>query len=499
MKKAISFMIIMGFVLGFMAACSSDSSTTDSEEDWPTIEFYTNEHPSWPTNEEWLVWELMEEGGKMEMDITIAADPYDESLNLVIASGELPDLIGMPNYTIGNRYGAQGALVNLLDHIDEMPHLQEWMDQFPEAARAALSHDGKMYVSPNHGIGETNRMLWLYRQDIFEEHGLEVPGNWEELHSVLQELKEIYPESYPLGFRNGIDKIRNFAANFGTDWEYYYDEQNEEWRYGPIEDNYRELVEYLHTFYQEDLIPSDFLSTDTAQWQELMSTDTSFITQDYISRIDTFNVANREENPDFTIVNMPPPAGLPGGEQRDYSSHTQQRGYSIAVDSDHIDTTVQFIDWTFSEEGRDALSWGIEGETYTEENGEKAWIEDYSSPSELRSETGLSLYATYSWFDYDSHMSLFSEEVKTAYEEDPQYDAPIVPVLAFSEDEQEALAIQGEAISKHRDEQISKFIVGDRDLSEWDAYVEEIQELGLQEMLDIHEAAYLRMQEAELE
>ncbi|KRG11586.1 hypothetical protein ACA29_16530 [Lederbergia galactosidilytica] len=95
-------------------------------------------------------------------------------------------------------------------------------------------------------------------------------------------------------------------------------------------------------------------------------------------------------------------------------------------------------------------------------------------------------------------MVLFSDEVKQAYKENPQYDAPIVPVPAFSEEEQKVIAIQGEAITKHRDEEIAKFIIGKRDLSEWDAYVQEIEDLGVQELIDIYEEAYNRMQEAEL-
>ncbi|PAV31254.1 hypothetical protein CIL05_00955 [Virgibacillus profundi] len=500
MKKMISNIIIMMFILGVLAACSDEPSSSDAEsdEERATIEFYTNEHPSWPTDEDWLVFDLMEEGGNMNIDLTIAADPYGESLNLAVASGDLPDLMRMPNYSTANRYGNDGALVNLLDHIDEMPNLQTWMEEFPEAARAALSHDGKMYISPNIGIGETNRMLYMYRQDIFEEHGLEVPQNWDEFYTVLKELKSIYPDSYPLGFRNGTDKLQSFAPNFGTSLDYYYDNEKDEWRYGPIEDNFRALVEHLNKFYSEGLIPSDFLSTDTAQWQELMSTDTSFITQDYIGRIDEFNLANRETNPDYTLINMAPPAGFPGGEQLAYSAHTNAPGYSVAVTSENIDTVIQYIDWTFSEEGRDSLSWGIEGETYTEENGEKTWIEDYQSPADLRNDTGISTYATYSWFDYDAHMSLFSDEVKQAYEEGPQYDAPIVPIPAFSPEEQEIIAIQGESVIKHRDEQIAKFIIGDRDLSEWDDYVMEMEDLGVQELVDIHAKAYKRMQEAEL-
>lgn len=521
MKKLLFRLLIAFLAVGIVTACSNESSgdsasesdngaetengsndadggEAESDGDRPTVQYFTDEHPSWPWRDDMLVWDLMEDGGNMNIEYSVGPSPYDEQLNLVIASGDLPDFFSVPSYQLANQHGDDGAFVNLLDYMDQMPNLQAWSEEYPENFRAALSADGKMYATPGEGMGETNRMIWMYRQDVFEELGLEPPKDWEELHQVLTALKEEYPDSYPLGFRNGTDKIRNFAANFGVEWNYYYDFDNEEWRYGPIEDNYRALIEHLHTFYQEGLISPDFLTTDTGQWQELMSTDTSFITQDYIGRIDQFNTANQADNPDYALRYMPPPAGFPGGEQRGYSAHTQYRGYAIASTSDNIDTLVQYIDWTFSEEGRDTLSWGIEGETYEEVDGEKQWIEDYADPSDLRSETGMSLYATYTWFDYDAHMSLFSENVSEAYEQDPQYDAPIVPVPAFTAQEQEMMSIQGEEITAHRDQEIAKFIIGDRDLSEWDAYVQEIENLGVQDLIDMHTEAYNRMLEVEI-
>src|SRR5699024_1789813 len=117
-----------------------------------------------------------------------------------------------------------------------------------------------------------------------------------------------------------------------------------------------------HTFYEEGLIPTDFLSIETEEFQKIMSSDTSFITQDYISRIDMFNIPLRQENPDYTLIHMPPPAGFPDGDQLDYSNHTAKGGYLVPKDSDHIETALRYIDWTFSEEGRDTLSWGVEEE-----------------------------------------------------------------------------------------------------------------------------------------
>ncbi len=229
-----------------------------------------------------------------------------------------------------------------------------------------------------------------------------------------------------------------------------------------------------------------------------MSTDQSFITQNYIIRIDMFNELNREIDPDYTLIHMPPPAGTPNGKKQDFSAHFQQAGYAIATTSSHIDTVIRYLDWTFSEEGRDALSWGIEGEMYTDVEGEKSWVKEYPNPSDLRTETGLSLFGTYTWFDYDAHMALFSDEVKEAYEEYPKYDAPFIPEPAFTSEEQEKLSIQGEEITKYRDQEIAKFIIGQRDLSEWDAYVDQLKSLGVEEMVSMYEKAHSRMLEADL-
>lgn len=355
-------------------------------------------------------------------------------------------------------------------------------------------------IAPNFGIGETNRMLWLYRQDVFEEHGLAIPTTYDELYEVSKELKSIYPDSYPFAFRGGLPKLRNLAPNFETNFEYYYNWDAEEWRFGPIEDNYKVMIEYLNTFYKERLIPQDFLSLDVTQWQQLISTEKAFITQDYIGRIDMFNLPLREEIEGFNLINMPPPIGLPGGKQQDFSAHFLNAGYSVASTSKNIEAALGYIDWAFSEEGRDTLSWGIEGESFVIENGKRQFVPELATGSvdNLRAETGLSLFGTYALFDYDAHMSLFSEEVVKAYEEDPQYDAPLVPEPPFTEAEQEILSIQGEAILKHRDENISKFIIGERPLSQWDDYVQEMNNLGLQNMVDMYSKAYKRILDVEM-
>ena len=49
-----------------------------------------------------------------------------------------------------------------------------------------------------------------------------------------------------------------------------------------------------------------------------------------------------------------------------------------------------------------------------------------------------------------------------------------------------------EAILKHAEANIVKFITGDRSLSEWSAYVDELNDLGLDDMIALAERAYSR-------
>src|SRR5690606_24025725 len=106
----------------------------------------------------------------------------------------LPDLMFMTSFTTANRYGQDGALVNILDYLDIMPNFSKWLEMYPEIKERYLAADGGMYMFPNQGFGETNRIIWLYRDDIFRKHNLQIPNTYDELYDVLKKLKELYPD-----------------------------------------------------------------------------------------------------------------------------------------------------------------------------------------------------------------------------------------------------------------------------------------------------------------
>ncbi|TVY07770.1 extracellular solute-binding protein [Paenibacillus cremeus] len=515
MKKGMSMLLIAGLTVSVLEGCSGGatqapaggsapaSTPSGTQQQAPqaqapvkqTFTMLDNSHPSWPYDKNAPVWKMLEEKTGVTLDVQVPSGNIADTLSITIASGNLPDIMYTPDKKLADKYGQQGALVNILEHVNEMPNLKKWMEKYPTETQNAIAADGKMYILPNEGIGETNRMNWMYREDVFKKLGIALPQNWDDLYGALKKIKAAYPNSYPFAYRAGTDSailyLRNFAPAFNTGWDYYYDFDKKEWRYGPTEDNFKTMVTYLNKFYKEGLIPPDFMTVDTKQWQDLMSTERAFVTVDYIGRIDFFNTALRKSMPEYNLAFMPTPAGVNGFQKNAFTQYVES-GLMVSSTSKKLKDVLKYIDFFYSDEGRTLTSWGKEGTTFKNEGGKKTFIEKFADVSDLRKKTGLSTDGTYAWFDYDAHLSLSSPELQVAYKEAPKYDSKQQPRPAFNAQETEVLTTVGDVITKKRDENLSKFIMGTRSLEEWPKYVDEMKKLGIDKTLDIYKKAYER-------
>lgn len=473
------------------SAGTEPSSETEMEKH--TFSMLLVDHPNWPYNEDWIVWDWIEEKTGAVFDVQLPSGDLMDTINLNVASGSMPDITFFLNRSEANKFGQQGVLANVLDYLDVMPNLKAWMEKYPDETQATLAADGGMYMLPNQGFGETNRIIWMYRKDIFDKHGLETPKNYEELIAVGKQLKALYPDSYPFAFRSGANlEILTFAsAQFDTHNDFYLHESGEV-RYGPIEDNYRLMVEMFRRMSEEEIIPPDWLTLSTQQWQTMVTNDQTFILLDYIGRLDLFNLPMQQENSEFHLAFMTPPEGIPGFAVNPYT-HVLESGITVSAQSQHIEAIFKAYDWYYSEEGREILSWGKDDAVYLTENGERKLKPEYLDVTQVRKETGLATNGAYTWFDYDAHLVPASEEQKQAYDLARQHDSVYRVKPQYNESELNEVTLLKTNIDKHRLEQITKFILGERDLAEWDAYVAEAKQLGLDRLMEITKEAYGRL------
>ena len=228
-----------------------------------------------------------------------------------------------------------------------------------------------------------------------------------------------------------------------------------------------------------------------------MSTDRGFFTLDYIVRIDFFNLANRQDNPDYTLALMAPPKpDIPGGRQKLFKGNLDFYGYCVCNTGkeDRIENAFRFVDWMYTDEATELLSWGKEGETYEVVDGRKQFI--LEGDEQPQNKYGIATYGLYQRILTEANEATYTLEQVEACHEVLQYLEPnSLPTqwLPLTEDEaSEANAIISE-VNNYTDEQLSKFLLGQTPMSEWDTFQKGLADSQIDRLLEIYDQAYKRV------
>lgn len=534
--KRLTALFLVSVMLFALAACSgkegkntqdgstavnvgtADVSTTDAGtpgevksgkifEKSTEISIVMGSHASWPYDESWAMWDIVEEATNVKFNIqAIPLAEMPTKVNLMMASrDQLPDLLHVIEKGTVDKHAIAGAFVSIMDNIDRLPNFKNWMDTTSDSEEyltQRTSGDGKIYFFPTYGLHTINNLRsWMYRKDIFEKNNLTPPKDVNEMFEAAKKLKEIYPDSYPLAFRDGLDQLRIMAPQWKPYFDLYgyYDFNTNKWGYGAIEDAAKEMVVFFKKMADEELIPPDFLTIETKSWQELVASGKGFMMPEYIVRIDFFNRPARQAGEkDYTWAVMAPPKGNgPDAASKVRKMNLEFSGYLICNTgkTENINNAFKFVDWMYSPEGKEILSWGKEGVTYKVVDGKKQFIlDDKGTPA--RNLYGLGTYGLYLAVDPASNEALYSEENVIEARKAIQYlEERANPLiwLPFNDSEAETQAQLGTTIKTYVDEQFSKFLLGQRPMSEWDAYVQEVKKLGVDELIKMYENTYKRV------
>jgi len=461
-------------------------------------------HGSYPYDENWKIWQYVKEamGGKITIDVI--SDSWDTKISLLMATrDQLPDIIHMPNKTTVDRYALDGPFVSILDNLDKLPNFKQWMDSNADSAEfinSRKSGDGNVYHFPSYGLHTINNIrTWLYREDIFKKNNLSVPQDWNELYEVGKKLKEIYPDSYPIANREAMNKL----SIFGPQWKpymqnkFYYDYNSSKWSYGVTEDEFKQLFTFYKKLYDEGLLPVNLLTMNSTDWRTIVANNQGFIFNDYTIRIDMFQEPARKENPDFTLTPIEPPKGLTANASRLMpKTNSEYTGYVICNTGkkERIANAFKYVDWFYSKEGSDLVSWGKEGETYKVVDGKKQFILDEKG-TPARNLYGVGTYGLYQVVEVTSNEALYTpDNVEKSHQVLNWLEEKFNPYEWLSLNDAETMVrTQIEAnIDAFVNEQLAKFFLSERPMSEWDDFVKKIYDMGLNDMLKIYEQAYER-------
>ena len=461
-----------------------------------TVDMWIIEHSSYVYEPGLLCEQLINEYVNIFFNVTPFQTGVVDKINLGLASGELPDIYFYPGVADCTNWGMiQGALVNVLEYEDIMPNFTAWAEENAELTKYYKTADGGLYMMPQKGFGEgSNSVIWEYRKDIFDKHGIAAPTTDVELYDAAVQLKELYPDAYPICDRSWPGKINKYAHQFGgKPGQMTYDNETKQWTYGCTEPEFEEAVTFVNKLYEEKLIPENILSLDTNGWQELITTNKGFLFCDYQARIDFYNAPMRELDPTVAWSYLKPWAGGANGVHTFYANEQLiLNGYACFSTSDYVEEIMKFFDWLYTDEAYIAMNWGREGESYVvNPDGSYAYTEIKQGDSGFIYQEKYSFFQRGFWTIVDPIAMTFaaSDETLAAVagvkEDSAEY---VLPACPLNEERTNQYNVLNEAVNTHYTENLGKFLTGQRDMSEWSAFIDELYALGLQDMIDIYNA-----------
>ncbi|SFJ76708.1 extracellular solute-binding protein [Cellulomonas sp. KH9] len=502
--------------------CSTESV---ADEQWKAAEprefsLLWTDWADYPITDSWEFFDEIEKRTNVKLKLTnIPFSDHEEKRSLLISAGDAPQIIPLIYTGEEQQFAASGAVVPLSDYADYMPNFKKYTEEWDlvDMVDDLRQEDGKYYMTP--GLHEVSVPMFsvIIRKDVFDEVGAPVPETWEDMQKGLELIKAKYPDSTPLadGFEGGA--ITNYAAHaFGTvaGWGFgdgaWWDEEAGEFVYAGTTDGYKDMLTYFNGLTEKGLLDTEsFTAADSgggtvtekvASEKVFAASGGSWTVQEFATALDAAGVT------DYELVQIAPPGG-PAGQM--VEPRNFWNGFMLTADAakdENFCDLLHFTDWLYyNPEARELIQWGVEGTHYTKDaEGKYTLNPEYTlkqlnlNPSgtiDLKKDLGfandvltgstesIELKTSYNTPAYVEYIEAIQE---TRTPRDP------MPPHPLDEAELEQSSLLGTPLKDTVDTATLAFILGQRDLSEWDDYVSGLEGQGLSGYMDLINGAYER-------
>ena len=438
------------------------------------------------------------------LDIQWMTNPYDCGGCILPLMKEkiFPSLTFGTSRTSYNVLGRSGIVVNLWEYQEIMPNFFAHFNspQYADYKAAYMLSEDELYSAPVFLNGDVQCCGWIYREDIFQALELEVPTDWDSFYACLQTLKAAYPDSYPFTMRNmtgNLGGLKELAQQFGVDYsgtEPVLDAAAGSYYDSGTTDAMRELLKKLDLLMDEGLMDARCLTYDTSMWQKKLASGDSFITHDKAYLLGQIESDGKKKDPAFSLNwfnNIPMvPSQLP------YQPRTlgvMDYCWIVTAKCADVELALRYLDWMYSEEGAEILSWGVKGKSFgVDADGEKYFLDGYDRTFQAR-------YQDSGWVDFDATLSAYDEKTKgmilgtmAAAAEGGFQSAR---KLIFSQEEQDVINNYKQQWVDTRCGWLTDFLAGRKDIrsdAQWREYKNAIANQHIEEIIAAYDSAYAR-------
>lgn len=447
---------------------------------------------------------------------------YRSQEMVILETGMIPDVATLTKGSAVNEYGEQGMLLNLSDYMDYMVYYPDYMEQTNGGVAFAKNEDGSMYYfmdgfyNPNDIEGAQSFTAFAYRFDVLRDNGWNPPTTLDEFTELCANVQAgidagtIDADYVIMNSNKSYSLYRGFVGIFHT-WDCLY-YNGEEWVFGPIEDNFREMLKYLNSLYNAGYLDPEFATANGDSCNTKATNGQAIICPTlWAGSVASWNSAVVDPGMEWGLAFLPEDSkyGRPWkwGSRQAGKSLSDANGIYISADVEYPEYVVAMIDYQYSDAMVELLNWGIEGTTYNVVDGEKVFIDgimNAESPAIesanycLMSSSVCRSGIPFTPLDFNAMLDLSSlpepwwNETKgyyegkyweeTSYNGGPDsvspYDRPPVTYLTGEESSAKAQMGYGGACDTRVKELAYQFTVGELDINDdaaWANYIKDVK------------------------
>lgn len=342
------------------------------------------------------------------------------------------------------------------------------------------------------------------RQDWLDDLRMDVPVTYDDWYDTLTAFKNEKGADAGLLLPNGSESRGAVyaggyeTAGYSTDARMsgqHFFQKDGVVTSSLCDDNYRDYLTMLHQWYDEGLIYHDFYSNETREIMDplIYGGNTGIFDGkvDYITKYESGDTTAT-----IQLTGIASPVQKEGDVNKFGTYVTKKSSASITTACENLDVALGWLNYFFTDAGILLANYGQEGVSYETGAGGQPEFTDlilHNEDPELQFGNVTRLYlldeVVPTIYDQTRELAAYNEAEQNAIStwSDGTEAVYTLPSLTLSSEENEELSSLLLDVETYASENIIKFIIGDKDLSEWESFVETLEGMGLTRCIEIYQ------------
>ena len=464
------------------------------------------------------LFQEMEEVTNVHMDfVKVPEAEWSEKISLLLGAGvDLPDALYSAYAMTGEEmvnYGSQGILIALNDYIDQyMPNLTKVLTEHPDIRASITAPDGNIYGLPyvvEDGITGQIPSNMFINKTWLDKLGLEIPTTIDELEAALIAFKEQDPngngeaDEIPMTFQF-LSSQRDLGGLFGMfgyadriyAGQHHFVVDDGKVIFVPATEGYKEGCAYLYEhFFSKGLIDIEGFTMDKATYKAQNQNDDANIGVFFGWNIYDLGTKHVDEYVPFAPV-LGPNGTTSWGQVA--ASGMEPKGLVVTNACKDPKYLLMWADLLYDEYYAMQMSYGPVGVNLID-NGDGTY--DYAETPEGQTYDEFKFGNTFPdsclalFRDFYDRMLPLPENSVAKDQVNTELYLPVAtsvyyPKLLFAEEDNDQIALIGNDIIAYAEEMRAKWLAHGGVEDEWDAYIQRLNTMGLEEYTEIYQSTY---------